>query len=155
MVRGALFDILGSRVEGASVLDAYAGTGALGFEALSRGARSVVFIEVEAALARELRLAAARMGVAKRCRVFEGRVEAVLARRSRPGPFDLVLADPPYASGPNPDFLDLAEKVLVAGGLLVVQRDRRHRPAAPGERFEGPSTRFYGRAALDFYVKTR
>ena len=70
-VREALFDILGERVDGARVLDAYAGTGALGLEALSRGAREVVFVESDRAAARLLRENVEALGAGARCAVHD------------------------------------------------------------------------------------
>jgi 16S rRNA (guanine966-N2)-methyltransferase len=95
-VRESLFNVLASRIDfaGASVLDLYAGSGALGLEALSRGATSAVFVESDHRAAAVIDQNIADLGVAG-ATVRRGSVAAVLAAGSRQ-PVDLVLADPPY-----------------------------------------------------------
>lgn len=94
MVRGAMFNILGPRIQGARVLDLYAGSGAIALEALSRGAGEVVLIEraSEALLVIAENLKAVGMG--DRARVQRGEVLSKLEMLE--GPFDVVIADPPY-----------------------------------------------------------
>jgi len=99
-VREALFAILGARVQDASVLDLYAGTGALGLEALSRGAATAVFVEQSASVRRVLQENVIALELEDRCLIRTGRVPAALATLPDYGvPFDLVLADPPYDRG--------------------------------------------------------
>ena len=96
-VKESLFSALGGRVDGASVLDLYAGSGALAIEALSRGARSAVLVDraQPAAVAIRANLATTRM--TEQARVVRRSVEAVLRDRPPPeAPFDLVFLDPPY-----------------------------------------------------------
>jgi 16S rRNA (guanine(966)-N(2))-methyltransferase RsmD len=94
-VREALFSALGP-LDGARVLDLYAGTGALGLEALSRGAARAVFVESAAPALAALRANVAGLGVAARALVVARPVERALAALEPEGPFDLVVADPPY-----------------------------------------------------------
>lgn len=97
VAREGLFSSLGSAVAGARVLDLYAGTGALGIEALSRGAAEAVFVERSPAALRAIRENLARAHLADRAVVVGLDVRAFLSRPERNGaPFDLVLADPPY-----------------------------------------------------------
>jgi 16S rRNA (guanine(966)-N(2))-methyltransferase RsmD len=134
-VREALFSSLGD-LEGARVLDLYAGTGALGIEALSRGASAAVFVERSRAALAVLRsnLEALELNVRSGpAQVIRGDAGAVLRRLARAGErFDLVLLDPPYASGEAPRALE----GLVEGGLLahdaevVLEASRRH-PVTP------------------------
>lgn len=153
-VREALFDILGPTLDGARVLDVFAGSGALGLEALSRGARSVTFLERDPKILAVIRRNVLDLGVQERCVLLAGPTEW-LARRPIPGsPFDLVLADPPYDDPVRVRFLhDLASsEVLAASARVVVERD--HRAGAIAEGL-GPlilerRTR-YGRTCLDFY----
>jgi 16S rRNA (guanine(966)-N(2))-methyltransferase RsmD len=94
-VREAMFSILGS-VAGARVLDLYAGSGALGIEALSRGAERAAFVECERKALACLRDNVERLGLADRARVVAERVESS-ARTLRSGErFDLVFCDPPW-----------------------------------------------------------
>ena len=134
-VREALFSALGD-LEGARVLDLYAGTGALGIEALSRGASAAVFVERSRAALAVLRRNLDELDLNVRsgpARVIRGDACAVLRRLGRAGErFDLVLLDPPYASGEAPPAL----AGLVEGGLLapdaevVLEASRRH-PVTP------------------------
>lgn len=153
-VREALFSILGAAVREAKVLDAYSGSGALGFEALSRGARSLVFMEADGPAVRCLRDNAARLGVTERCAILHGRVLDLLARGRVEGPFDLILADPPYALGQAERLLALAGPYLAAGGYLVLERDRGS-PPPPPEPMALTLERLarYGRTCLGFYHK--
>ena len=127
--RGALFNSLGSMLdlEGAAVLDLYAGSGALGLEALSRGAHSVLFVENGGGVLPVLRANLTTVGLPGG-RVQPGSVPTVVAGRP-PEPYDLVLADPPYAT-PVEEVLDVLRSLLSGGWLapgavLVVERGRR------------------------------
>lgn len=156
-VREALFSMLTSRsrIEGARVLDLYAGTGALGFEALSRGAAHATFVESARAALLVLRANGADLGVDDRTSVVAGEVESVTARLAREGPFDLVFADPPWAlvdQGTVPRaLLDVvARGVLAPGGLLVLEHSARSAPPALVGLVFGEVRRF-GDTAIAFY----
>ena len=95
-VREALFSVLGDRVEGARVLDLFAGTGALAIEALSRGAASAVLVEQAPQATAVIRANLEGLGVADLATVRRTRAEVYL-RSQRDGPFDLAFLDPPYA----------------------------------------------------------
>lgn len=128
-VREALFSAVEAALdlEGARVLDLYAGTGALGLEALSRGAATALLVESDASAVAVLRKNVAAVGLPGAV-VRPGRVGAVLAEP--PGePFDLVLADPPYALDPAVDLGALVANGWVGpGSLVVVERARRSGP---------------------------
>ncbi|HVP49300.1 MAG TPA: 16S rRNA (guanine(966)-N(2))-methyltransferase RsmD [Bryobacteraceae bacterium] len=91
-LRETLFDILGSRVEGAVFLDAYAGTGAVGIEALSRGAARAVFIERGKSAVKVLRENLASLGIESRAAVVLGAAVPLVGRHKA----DIVFLDPPY-----------------------------------------------------------
>ncbi|MEA2363251.1 MAG: rRNA (guanine966-N2)-methyltransferase [Thermoleophilaceae bacterium] len=122
-VREALFSILGD-VEGARVLDLYAGSGALGIEALSRGAGSAVFVERDARAAAAIERNLASLGVNARV----ARQDALRFLTRADGPFDLVFCDPPYDSasrlaGP------LAERLpalIAEHARIVTESDKRN-----------------------------
>lgn len=128
-VREALFSALESRLEldGASVLDLYAGSGALGLEALSRGAARVLCVESDRKAAGILRRNISSVGLPG-ARVVLGKVATVLAEQPAE-PFDVVLADPPYALADTE--LRAVLDTLVTGGwtragaTVVVERERR------------------------------
>jgi 16S rRNA (guanine966-N2)-methyltransferase len=127
-VREALFARLGD-LAGTAVLDLYAGTGALGVEAASRGAERVVFVENAPHALRVLRANLEALGLAATTRVVAGDAAAAVRRLAREGlRFDLVLMDPPYAGGEAARGLAaLAEAdLLEEAGLVVVEHGRRH-----------------------------
>ena len=111
-VRETLFNWLMPVIEGARCLDLYAGTGALGIEAISRGAAACTFIESDRALARDLRENLARLK-AENARVVEGDALATLA--GSPEPFDIVFLDPPFGA----DLWDASAERLESRGWLV------------------------------------
>lgn len=143
-VREALFSILGGRVDGARVLDLFAGSGALGIEALSRGASRLVAVESDRAACLALRANFDRLELADVARLLAMPVERALSRLD--GSFDLVFADPPYQLDVSSLMAELSG-VLAPQGLLVVERGL-------GSRFDpGPfvvdDSRTYGDTALD------
>ncbi|MDK3257726.1 16S rRNA (guanine(966)-N(2))-methyltransferase RsmD [Blastococcus capsensis] len=152
--RGALFNSLGSLLdlEGAAVLDLYAGSGALGLEALSRGATEVVFVESGPRVLPVLRANLAAVGLPGG-RVIAGSVPAVVTG-SAPREFDVVLADPPYAV-PVDEVHDVlralvAGEWLAPGGVVVVERSSRERGWEWPTPLEGLRERRYGEAVLRY-----
>lgn len=129
MAREGLFSSLAADVAGAIVLDLYAGTGALGVEALSRGADHAVFVDRSPAAVATIKANLARTRLAGRAEVVTQRVPRFVISddRSR-GPFDLVLLDPPYAT--DPDELGevlaaLADGWLAGGWVAALTRGIR------------------------------
>jgi 16S rRNA (guanine966-N2)-methyltransferase len=158
-VREALFSILGPGLPRRRVLELYAGSGALGFEALSRGASAVTFVEADDGVRDLLERNAFDLGVGGRCRIVAGEVERVLggAAVRRGGPFALVLADPPYDAPAGGTLLDELGRpgLLDPDARVVLQRDRRTPPAEPTTGSGGlhrSRTARYGRNCLDFYT---
>jgi 16S rRNA (guanine966-N2)-methyltransferase len=134
-VREALFSMLAHRgaLSGARVLDAFAGSGALGLEALSRGAASALFVEHSDSVARVLAANIAALGVGAAARIMPRDIASALRSLSKGGErFDLCFVDPPYASGLLATTLTaLAGSGLLAErALLVAESDRRHAPGA-------------------------
>jgi 16S rRNA (guanine966-N2)-methyltransferase len=149
-VKEALFGVLGDRVEGARVLDLFAGTGALAIEALSRGAASAVLVEQAAPAVTVIRANLDALGLAGVATVRRTRAETYV-RTQRDGPFDLVLLDPPYAApvGLVAGLLGrLSRTALAPGALVVVEAAARAEapPWPPGLTPERP--RRYGDTAL-------
>lgn len=119
-VKEALFSSLGPRVPGGSVLDLYAGSGALGIEALSRGAEAATFVERDPRAVAAIRQNLEATGFSDRARVVEGTVERFLASPpSGAEAFDVVLADPPYAEDAARVLGLLSTSALLAQGALV------------------------------------
>jgi 16S rRNA (guanine966-N2)-methyltransferase len=125
-VREAMFNALGSldAIEGATVLDLYAGSGALGIEALSRGAVSATFLETAGAARRVIEDNLATTGLADRATVVAGDALGHLERTDQR--FDLILADPPYGFEHWPELGAAASARLAIEGLLVAESD--HEP---------------------------
>jgi 16S rRNA (guanine(966)-N(2))-methyltransferase RsmD len=152
--REALFSILGGRFSGGRVLDAFAGSGALGFEALSRGMDEAVFVEADPVAARTVQANAVLLGLASRCRVHAGRVERLLQGGGLSGPFALVLADPPWTEHVGEGFLAALEASGVLGveARVVLERDARADAPRASAAFRRLRTAIYGRTALDLLV---
>jgi 16S rRNA (guanine966-N2)-methyltransferase len=148
-VKESLFSILADRVDGATVLDLFAGTGAIGFEAASRGARRVVSVEAHRETAMAISEAAKELGVDKTVEVVAAPAERALYRVS--GPFDLVYLDPPYADDvPLNVFRLLHERQLLAPDARVIYEHAAKRilPDIPGFRFVRQEV--YGDVSLAF-----
>ena len=148
-VKEALFSILGGRVDGARVLDLFAGTGALGFESLSRGAAHVTFVERHAPTARALRRSAADLGVAERIDVVNAPAER--AAGAVAGRYDVVFADPPYAQPyPASTFAVLRARGAIDPRTIVVY-EHASRDAAPNDpAMTLERSARYGEVALAF-----
>ncbi len=148
-VKEALFSILADRVADANVLDLFAGTGALGFEALSRGAAHVTFVEAHRPTADALRAAARELGLTDRATVVAAPAER--AARALAGRFDLVFADPPYAQPyPGPTFAALRERGAVDERSLIVYEHSSREPGPADAAFRLARTATYGEVALSF-----
>ena len=143
-VREALFARIDP--EGASVLDLYAGSGALGIEALSRGAASATFVERSPRCAAVLRQNLEELGLLERGELVVADVPRALSRlREQHRRFELVLLDPPYASEEAALALAaLAGSELLPDGAMVVVESSRRRPPAPVEGLEPIDERRYG-----------
>ena len=127
-VRESLFGRLGDIV-GCRVLDLYAGTGSLGIEALSRGAKRVTFVDRASTSLRVLNKNLANLEIESHCKVIRGEVRKVLRRLETQGQqFDLVFMDPPYDGDEYAPVLEqVADSELLAPhGMLVVESAKRH-----------------------------
>ena len=126
-LRETLFNVLSPRITSARVVDGFAGTGAVGIEALSRGASHVLFIERDrraaSLIASNLALCGVKQGYTIEC----GDVALVLRRMPAGTEHDLILLDPPYDIDPDPvtQALKAAADVLAADGLIVLERASR------------------------------
>jgi 16S rRNA (guanine(966)-N(2))-methyltransferase RsmD len=131
-LRETLFNILAPRLAGARVLDLYAGTGAVGLEALSRGAASVVAIESDRRAVALAARNASVCGVGADYTIRSGDVLAELAHLRPEAAVDLVFLDPPYADARTSDVLVAAAPLLSHDGLLVLEHATRVEPRVPG-----------------------
>jgi 16S rRNA (guanine966-N2)-methyltransferase len=151
--REGLFSSLGSEVDGAAVLDLYAGTGAVGIEALSRGAARAVFVDSSTDAVRTIRENLDRAKLSERAHVH--RREVAKAVHADLGEFDLVFLDPPYALGGqalDAVLADLGARGRVAqGGLIVLTREiKSSTPVIPVD-WRSDRRLSYGDAAVLVY----
>ena len=153
-VREAVFNILGAVVD-ARVLDLFAGSGALGLEALSRGAAHATFVDSARAAVAAIRGNLRALGIADRATVIAGDAVAA-ARQVPPAPWQLVFVDPPYRS-------DLAVRAVAAlpeahlapGAMIVIEHDRHNEPPDPLGSLLRTDQRRYGDTLISFYVPPR
>ena len=156
--REGLFNWLGPRFAGASVLDLFAGTGALGIEALSRGADSATYVEKNRATAMVLRRNLDDLVLGERARVLVRDVRSAVPELRRSGAsFDLILADPPYARSSGADWsrwlLEEAglKDLLEPAGTLVIERAREREHDGETPFLVHRASKIYGGTAFDWY----
>ena len=145
-VREALFSMLASRLgsfEGLAVADLFAGSGALGFEALSRGAASCVFVEQDRAAIEALRANADKLGVRP-----DLRAGSVMSLGSAPAPLDLILMDPPYGTGAGAVALDRLTRLGWVGSATWVSIETGKDEAIAVDGFAADAERIHGKAKL-------
>ncbi len=149
-VREALFNLVGP-VDDASVLDLFAGSGALGLEALSRGARRCVFAETDAAACRVIRQNLESLGITGALVLQRDAVSVLREERSGGRRHDLVLLDPPYGrwGSLEPLLAALLPNVVAAAGIVVVETDAQVEPSLP---LDLVTTRRYGSARLTLFA---
>ena len=150
-LRETLFNVLAPRVNGARVLDAYAGTGALGIEAMSRGAAAVTFVDsdrrAQALIAENL----ARCGLTNGCVIIRAAIaRAIGDLRTAQSSFDLILFDPPYDEVVDA-VVEAAGELLAKDGLLVLEHARRQPAAVSAGRLARVRQIVSGDSALSFY----
>jgi 16S rRNA (guanine966-N2)-methyltransferase len=153
-VREAFFSSLDTMTDlsGARFADLYAGSGAVGLEALSRGAEHALLVESDAKAARVVRDNIVALRVTASARLVTGKVLQVLADPPSGEPYDVVFADPPYALGSEE--IDTVQQELLANGWLapdavvVFERSTRTEPLSWVDGLTGDRTRRYGETTL-------
>ncbi len=156
MVREAVFDVLGPRVAGARVLDLFAGSGAMGIEALSRGATHAVWCDSEVRSIEAIRENVERLGVGRQGTVLHMTGRAALQYLERKGrTFDLVFLDPPYDEGHYEEMLlALARSSLVVGdGRVCVEHPKRIDLAPVFGALIQDRRRRYGESSVTYYIR--
>jgi 16S rRNA (guanine966-N2)-methyltransferase len=149
-VREALFSIWRDRLDGARVLDLFAGSGAVGLEALGRGALIAVAVDSNPRAVKIVEANAARVGL-EALEIRRLTLPAGLERLADRGPFDLVFADPPYAFAAYEDLLQGIAPLLAPDGEIAVEHSvRRELPIEVGP-LTRVDVRRYGESAVSFY----
>jgi 16S rRNA (guanine966-N2)-methyltransferase len=153
-VRESLFSILGPPPPETAVLDAFAGSGALALEALSRGADRALLIEEGRAAARVVRANLEALGLTERAELWVANaVRALAARRPAAAPFRWVFLDPPYASDLGAQALEVLGRgdLLAGDAVVVLEHDRRGAAAPEHGCLVKADQRLYGDTAITFY----
>jgi 16S rRNA (guanine966-N2)-methyltransferase len=160
-LRETLFNILATRIEGAVFADLYAGSGAVGIEALSRGARLVYFVDNAAPAVAAIRENLGALEIRSGFKIEARSVSAALRRFSEPGPEErctIVFLDPPYAAADDysrtlTNIGQQADSLLTPNGIVIAEHVRKMQP--PLAESYGPLQRYrvleQGDAGLSFY----
>ncbi len=135
VLRSAVFNICQADLENATFLDLFAGSGAMGLEALSRGAKSSTFVEKDRKAAACIRENIALLGVSNRTEVFS--LDALTALHKMTKPFDIIYIDPPYDTNLFEIVETLLSRHLLSSWLFIEEREKTHRP------IEHPSLALY------------
>jgi 16S rRNA (guanine(966)-N(2))-methyltransferase RsmD len=153
-LRETLFNVLAPRIQGARFLDLYAGSGAVGIEALSRGAVQVEFVEKAPGALKVLRANLAKLGIAGNSQIDACSVAGALKRLSRAkGIFELIFLDPPYdAADEYETALRSLEALLAPGGLAIAEHRRKVKLNNRYGALERTRLLEQGDASLSFYA---
>ena len=152
-LRETLFNILALRVEDARVLDAYAGTGAIGIEALSRGAAHVTFVDDDPRAVKLIHENLTRCGQTDRYAIIRARLGSKMPPSLAPESFDLAVLDPPYDEPDLAAAVMAAEPLIASGGLVVLEHARRRAAPESSGRLSRVRSVNSGDSALSFYER--
>jgi 16S rRNA (guanine966-N2)-methyltransferase len=153
-VREAIFDIAVGRIAECRFLDLFAGTGAVGIEALSRGALQTVFVENNSQRAAFIREIAVKFGLADRATVIKSESAGFLQKSSFQ-PFDIIFIDPPYASSELEPVLRLIDgsQCLAPAGMVIAEHSSKKTLSTPLQNLSIKKTYRYGDTALTVFVQ--
>lgn len=150
-LRETVFNILAPRIEDARVLDVCAGTGAVGIEALSRGAAAVTFVESDRRAVALIEANLRKCGVTGRYTI-DRRDARAPASQPPGGPFDIVFLDPPYAQSSLEPWVEMAAAHVAAGGIVVLEHASRLEPPTQVQGLHLVRRLRQGDSALAFYA---
>jgi len=148
--REMVFAVLAGQLEGRPFLDAFSGSGAMGLEALSRGASRAVLVESDRRQAESIRRNADQLGWARQAVVLTGDVYRLGDRLA--GPFGVIFIDPPYQAGFTA--FDLAHSWLEQDGILVMEKSKREQTALDLNLFQVWKHKLSGDSEFYFLTKT-
>ena len=126
-VRKSLFDVIREEIKGTRFLDLYAGSGAVGIEALSRGAREAIFVEKNPRCVTVIKKNLSGLGLFSRFRIYPKNVLVVLEELLEKETFDIIFIAPPYCQGMQNQTLDIIEKMEIQGHTVIVQHCPKER----------------------------
>jgi 16S rRNA (guanine(966)-N(2))-methyltransferase RsmD len=153
-VRKSLFDVLADAIKEKKFLDLYAGSGAVGIEALSRGAREATFIEVNPECIKLIKENLIRCGVSSRARIFQQDVLRILAFLLEKEDFPFIFIGPPYFKGLQDKTLDIIQNLSNYQGEIIVQHHLREKVNFQREGISLVQQRKYGDTYLSFLRKS-
>ncbi len=150
-IKEDIFNILGADTPGADFLDLFAGTGAIGIEALSRGAKSVTLVDMNAQAASLIYKNTAKLKAGEPVRIVKTDARKYLVETKNK--YDIIFLDPPYEYGHTPELVEIiiARNLLAAGGVLAVEQGAKVRMPDFGESLMLYKTKRYSSTALYFY----
>ena len=155
-VKEALFNILSSQIEGATLLDLYAGTGGIGIDALSRGAQNVVFVENNKRHLQYLKKNIASISFEGKAEIFATAATDFLRKaKKQMRSFDIIFVDPPYQSSEIEKILPMIQEgdMIVDQGLVVIEHFHKKTLPERVENLFSLKKYKYGETVLSFYAK--
>lgn len=153
-VREAIFNIIASEIADAKVLDLFAGTGAMGLEALSRGARRAVFVDQSPEAVRLIRANAELCGASGESQIIHDTVPSAVRRLAAKNElFDLIFIDPPYGKGHVEKTLVLLDDIAETGALIVAEHYVKDGPPAKLDVWTRIQERRYGDTLISIYCR--
>ena len=153
-MKESIFSALTDECRGARVLDLFAGSGALGLEALSRGASEVTFVEKEHAAIAALKENVLNLDALRKCMVVQAEVFSFLRKLKEPGLFDLVFADPPFAGGSAGEILEYWLRGRLSGPILVLEYPTQSPPQAQEGSFQAAKTGHFGESSYSIFLQS-
>ena len=151
-MKESMFSALGAACQGACVLDLFAGSGALGFEALSRGAARVTFVDKSRASVAVIKENARSLGLQEKCSVVLADVFSFLNKLKDTESFDLILADPPFKSRLAPRLLTWWLDSHRKGSVLVLEYPSSAPPQVEPGTFQPVKTASFGESSYSIYL---
>lgn len=149
VTKEAVFSIMQFEIEGANVLDLFAGSGQMGIEALSRGAKFCVFVDSARACQQVQRQNLAHTGLSAQARIVG--TDAAVFLKSTAGPFDIVFLDPPYHAGLAQKLLPRIADITRASGFIFCEHDRDEQMPAQAGNFLLIKQYRYGKSSISLY----
>ena len=153
-VRESVFNIIAGKVQGAKVLDLFAGTGAMGLEALSRGARFCFFVDKGPEAVRLIRENVQLCAAQDISRIIQAPVASAIGRLSSENElFDLIFMDPPYGKGYIEEAFEIVGAVALNDALVIAERHVKDKPPLVPELWQKDRERRYGDTLISVYSK--
>lgn len=152
-VRKSLFDILGDRIQQEKFLDLYAGSGAVGIEALSRGAREVSFVEIDSQCIKLIRENLFRCHVLSKAKVYQGNVLQIIFSLLEKESFSFVFVSPPYFKNLQNKTLDIIQNITGYQGEIIIQHSPLEKINLKRQDISLIKEKRYGDTCLSFIFK--